>query len=105
MQRILLLLTLAVCFSSAFSDQASDEVAVIDDVVYGHDFGMAMTFDVYIPSNPNGAGVILINSGGWESPFDTFKVWTGDTYRYATAASRNSKCRKLFRMYGGRCDS
>jgi acetyl esterase/lipase len=43
-----------------------------------------MTFDVYLPLKPNGAGVILINSGGWESPFDTFKVRSGDIYRYAT---------------------
>ncbi|MFT6679683.1 MAG: acetyl esterase/lipase, partial [Granulosicoccus sp.] len=47
-------------------------------------FGMAMTFDIYIPSKPNGAGVILTNSGGWESPYDTFKIQDNGTYRFAT---------------------
>jgi hypothetical protein len=46
----------------------------IEDVIYGHNFGMALTFDVYVPTKPNGAGIILTNSGGWTSPFDTFKV-------------------------------
>lgn len=88
MLRILLLIALGAFFSSACSEQGSDEVEinVVGDVVYGHDYGMAMTFDVYLPSNPNGAGVILINSGGWISPWDTFKVRDGDTYRYATNA-------------------
>jgi dienelactone hydrolase len=57
---------------------------LIKDVVYGHEFGMAMTFDIYIPSKPNGAGVILTNSGGWESPYDTFKIQDNGTYRFAT---------------------
>lgn len=86
MLRLLLLLASGVFFSTAFSEQGPDEVEanVIADVVYGHDYGMAMTFDVYLPSTPNGAGVILINSGGWKSPIDTFKVRSDDTYRYAT---------------------
>jgi len=86
MLRILLLLTSGIFFSSALSEQGPDEVEVnvVGDVVYGHDYGMAMTFDVYLPSKPNGAGVILINSGGWKSPAQTFKVRSGDTYRYAT---------------------
>ena len=86
MLRILLLLISGAFLSSALSDQGPDEVKVnvVGDVVYGHDYGMAMTFDVYLPSKPNGAGVILVNSGGWKSPFDTFKVRSGDTYRYAT---------------------
>ncbi len=88
MLRILVLIVSGVFVSSAYSEQGSDdvEINVVGDVVYGHDYGMAMTFDIYLPSNPNGAGVILINSGGWISPFDTFKVRSGDTYRYATNA-------------------
>lgn len=35
-------------------------------VVSGHDFGMAMTFDVYVPPKPNGAG--------WRSPYDIYKT-------------------------------
>jgi len=86
MLRILLFLTSVAFFSSALSEQAHDEVAVnvVGDVVYGHDYGMAMTFDVYLPPEPNGAGVILINSGGWISPYDTFKIRSDGGYRYAT---------------------
>ena len=41
--------------------------SVITDVVYGHKDGLALTFDVYRPARPNGAGVISIVSGGWQS--------------------------------------
>jgi hypothetical protein len=37
------------------------------DVVYGHNDGLALTFDVHHPAQPNGAGVISIVSGGWQS--------------------------------------
>jgi hypothetical protein len=56
---------------------------LIIDVVYGHDFRLALTYDVYLPASPKGAGVILIKSGGWKSPYDTFKVQEGDGYRFA----------------------
>ena len=39
------------------------DFTIMADIVYGHDYGMAMTYDVYVPSHPNGAGIILINSG------------------------------------------
>ena len=35
--------------------------------MYGHRDGLALTFDVYRPAQPNGAGVIVIVSGGWQS--------------------------------------
>jgi predicted esterase len=57
---------------------------LIKDVVYGHEFGMAMTFDVYVPLKPNGAGIILTNSAGWRSPFDKFTVLENGQYRFAT---------------------
>jgi acetyl esterase/lipase len=41
--------------------------SVTTDVVYGHKDGLALTFDVHRPAHPNGAGVILIVSGGWQS--------------------------------------
>jgi acetyl esterase/lipase len=37
------------------------------DVVYGHKFGMALTLDVMKPAKPNGAGVIYMVSGGFNS--------------------------------------
>ena len=40
---------------------------ITPNVVYGHKDGLAMTFDVYTPPNPNGAGVLFMVSGGWVS--------------------------------------
>ena len=39
------------------------------DVIYGHKDGMALTYDVFIPDAPNGAGVLYMVSGGW------FSIW------------------------------
>ena len=65
-------------------DSSPSNFTLIKDVVYGHDFGMALTLDVYVPTKPNGAGIILTNSGGWTSPFDIFKVLEEGHYRFAT---------------------
>ena len=40
---------------------------ITPDVVYGHKDGLAMTFDIYTPATPNGAGVLFMVSGGWVS--------------------------------------
>ena len=86
---ILILFTAVSCDGNK-SEQAIVEKSsipdfeLIEDVVYGHEFGMAMTFDVYVPSKPNGAGVILINSAGWRSPIDKFTVLEDGQYRFAT---------------------
>lgn len=40
---------------------------VVPDVVYGRKHGMALTFDVYKPEQPNGAGVLFMVSSGWYS--------------------------------------
>ncbi len=45
----------------------AQEVTVTPDVVYGHKYGMALTFDVFEPANANGAAVLNIVSGGWRS--------------------------------------
>ena len=45
------------------SEASPRQVQIDDDVVYGHKFGMALTFDVYQPAEPNGAGVIIVNGG------------------------------------------
>jgi pimeloyl-ACP methyl ester carboxylesterase len=94
MSRIPTLVLSVVLFNSACSSNSKSDhdigqaapaqLDVITDVVYGHDFGLALTFDVYLPNNPNGAGVILTNSGGWKSPYDTFKVREDGKYRFAT---------------------
>ena len=56
----------------------------VKDVFYGHEFGMTMTFDIYRPLKPNGAGIILTNSAGWRSPMDKFTVFEEGQYRFAT---------------------
>lgn len=43
------------------------QVSVTADMVYGHKDGLALTFDVHRAAQPNGAGVIAIVSGGWQS--------------------------------------
>ncbi len=47
---------------------AQAEVAITPDVVYGHKLGLAMTCDVFTPTeNANGAAVLFMVSGGWYS--------------------------------------
>ena len=41
--------------------------STIPDVVYGHKDGMALTFDVFTPAEPNGVGILNMVSGGWIS--------------------------------------
>ncbi len=48
--------------------ESQAEVNITPDVVYGHKFGLATTFDVFTPSeNANGAAVLFMVSGGWYS--------------------------------------
>ena len=49
----------ALCVSSAVAVAA--EVEVTPDVVYGHKYGMALTFDVLKPVDANGAAVLVIS--------------------------------------------
>ena len=63
---------LALSFSSvAKSDDFKLEPVksrVVEDVVYGHKDGLALTMDVMIPeTKPKNVGVILIVSGSWKS--------------------------------------
>lgn len=48
-------------------ESAPDGVEITPDVVYGHKDGMALTFDVFRPADPNGAAVLYMVSGGWVS--------------------------------------
>ena len=67
------LLALVACACSASVPRIGDAPArtrqpsLTTDVVYGHKDGLALTFDVHRPAQPNGAGVIVIVSGGWQS--------------------------------------
>lgn len=62
-------------------------VAITPDVVYGHKDGMALTFDVFKPTRPNGAAVLNIVSGGWISrynPPNALPPDTADIYKQLT---------------------
>jgi acetyl esterase/lipase len=56
-------------FSSvaAVAAEEARDTRITPDVAYGHKDGMALTFDVFAPAKPNGAGVMFIVSGGWYS--------------------------------------
>src|SRR5688572_9192551 len=66
-----------VCCSTAFAifistaapalRAAESDYKITPDVVYGHKAGMALTFDVIRPKDPNGAGVLFMMSGAWIS--------------------------------------
>jgi len=58
------LLFATAAFPTALRAQARE---IIPDLVYGHKDGMALTFDVFLPDSPNGAGVLYMVSGGWRS--------------------------------------
>lgn len=64
-RKINLVLLLATCFSS-FLVSAQEGISH-RDIVYGHKDGMAMVYDVAVPSNANGAGIIFVVSGGFLS--------------------------------------
>ncbi len=52
------------------SPQISGPVTHKEDVIYGRKFDLALTFDVFIPQKPNGAGIIHLANGGWHRAHD-----------------------------------
>lgn len=50
--------------------------SVTTDVVYGHKDGLALTLDVHRPARPNGAGIISIVSGGWQSSVEMAQIFS-----------------------------
>jgi acetyl esterase/lipase len=78
-----LVLNVAVASSAFAQNQANQQaqgtppgplmtqgLTIASDVVYGHKDGMALTFDVFKPTRPNGAAIIHVVSGGWVSRFN-----------------------------------
>lgn len=61
------LLALVLSLGTAFGDGTNTPFTRIEDVVYGHKHGMALTLDVFRPTQTNGCGVVFIVSGGWFS--------------------------------------
>lgn len=50
------------------SSPDSADYSVTTDVIYGHKDGLALTYDVFVPSkNARGIGTMLMVSGGWVS--------------------------------------
>lgn len=55
-------------FIGAFTQaDTNQEISIKADVVYGHKAGMALTYDILAPEEPNGAAVLFMVSGGWYS--------------------------------------
>ena len=89
------------------------------DVVYGHKFGMALTLDVLKPAKPNGAGVIFMVSGGFNSDIaavdagffgpagvQALPATAGTRCSWsATAPSPNSPSARSWRTFIVRCGS
>lgn len=75
-------LALIACICSATACVIGDAQApapqssVTTDVVYGHKDGLVLTLDVHRPARPNGAGVISIVSGGWQSSVEMARIFT-----------------------------
>lgn len=53
--------------ASLHAENAQKKPARISDVVYGRKDGLALTLDVFRPAKPNGAAVVLVESGGFKS--------------------------------------
>ncbi|MBX7073256.1 MAG: alpha/beta hydrolase [Pirellulales bacterium] len=63
----LLLLAIGFCASPTWAAEPVP-CTVVDDVVYGHKDGLALTMDVVTPKeNAKGLGIVLVSSGGWRS--------------------------------------
>ena len=68
MKKSIIAILLSIALTSVFAQNEND-ITIFPDVVYHHKDGMALTMDIYVPSNHNSKGVVFINSGGFQSPF------------------------------------
>jgi acetyl esterase/lipase len=75
------LLTVVACVSSAatpvigHAKAPARQSSVTTDVVYGQRDGLALLLDVHRPARPNGAGIISIVSGGWQSSVELARIF------------------------------
>ncbi|MCM2373976.1 TIM barrel protein [Aporhodopirellula aestuarii] len=71
MNRVHLICVVAAVFAGlVFETITSAQVTRERDVIYLRTEGVAMTFDVFKPANPNGIGIIKVVSGGWKSKYE-----------------------------------
>jgi acetyl esterase/lipase len=68
------LVLLFVANGAATSSETERSFTRTEDVIYGRKFGMALTLDVFQPDKPNGAGIILMISGGFFSSHDAINA-------------------------------
>jgi acetyl esterase/lipase len=77
---VLLALVACACSATALGiatvPALARQTSVTTDVVYGHKDGLALTLDVHRPAHPNGAGLISIVSGGWQSSVELARIFT-----------------------------
>jgi acetyl esterase/lipase len=80
MRRVnLVLLVLIFLNSLAVGGLAKEaKYKITPDVIYGHKAGMALTFDVIQPHEPNGAGVLFMVSGAWVSMWVPPDTWVAE---------------------------
>jgi len=63
---------------------SAQEVERISDVIYAKHDGVALTMDVFKPANPNGAAIVKIISGGWNSNHKGIADGNWPRYGYTT---------------------
>jgi acetyl esterase/lipase len=67
-ERFLLTVVLVPALLASAAGAGDGKAGIEPDVVYGHKDGLALTMDVYRPeSQPNGAAILFMVSGGWYS--------------------------------------
>lgn len=74
MKEKVLLIALIGISTSFCTGGYSAETELLRHQVYGHRDGMAMFYDVEIPPDPNGLGIVLVVSGGWVSGEDNLNL-------------------------------
>ena len=67
MKKILVLLLLVLSIGLLPAAESAVRSTRTEDVVYGRKFGTALTLDVFQPEKPNGAAVLFMVSGGFNS--------------------------------------
>ena len=96
------IVTLPVTLLAADPNVTPEGIRITPDVVYGHKFGLALTFDMYQPKIQNGAGIIMLNSGGWSSQFPNYYERTPDRIRLKEEFREDPLLKKGFTLFSVR---
>jgi acetyl esterase/lipase len=68
-------------FAGVARGQDAADFSRTRDIIYGRKFGLALTMDVLTPKkHANGAGVIVVISGGWFSRPEAIQPWLCQPY-------------------------